>query len=141
MIADTFRNRVIARTCITIVAAVAPLSVVFTVYMVFVRPDLLYQWSDLRSVLFVWCVVECLFWGWSAVKYNLRPLQFERVVPSLEERRKLKDDFLQIIEYSQDDVTEFIEGWFKTGRQQARVGEIHKDNIKDWYPSTESVLT
>jgi hypothetical protein len=134
MISDTLRNRVITRICITIVAAVAPLSVVFTVYMVFFRRDLLLlKVSHPQSLLIVWCVVECFFWGWSVVKYNLRPLKFERVVPSLEERRKLRDDCLQIIEFSPDGVTEFIEGWFKTGRQHARIAEIYKDNIKDWY--------
>jgi hypothetical protein len=85
MIADTLRNRVITRTCIGVVAAVAPLSVGFLAYVIFVTAGLLYRWSDPLRVLFVWCVFECLFWGWCVVKYHLRPLRFERVEPSFEE--------------------------------------------------------
>ena len=69
---------------------------------------------------------------WSVVKYQSRPPVFDRVIPSLEERQKLKVDCLWIINSSPDGAIEFVEGWFKTKKQKARIEDLQIDNIKDW---------
>ena len=130
MIADTLRNRIITRTFIKLVAAVAPLSLTFALYTLLTRP--IQNLGSLHGLLYVWCVAESIFWGLWLGKYKARRVVFERVIPSREERRKLREDCLQIIDFSPDGATEFIEGWFKTGKQIAKIGEIHKDNIADW---------
>ena len=54
------------------------------------------------------------------------------VIPSVEERKKLKDDWLCLLDNPDADAMDFVEGWFKTGKQKARLTEIHLENIKDW---------
>jgi hypothetical protein len=133
MIADTLRNRIVTRTCIAIVALVAPASLAYILVIVLVRPEILRHQIDPRTILFAWCLAECLFWTWSTIKYKHRPQEFTRVIPTFEDRQKLKNDCLQIIKFSPDGATEFIEGWFKTGEKHAQIKDIHKDNIKEWY--------
>ena len=67
------------------------------------------------------------------VKYKSQSLEFDRVVPTFEERQKLKADCSWIIETCPGGVTEFLEGWFKTRKRTARIGELQQGNIKDWY--------
>lgn len=132
MIADSTRNRIIARTCVTIVAAVSPVSYAFTLYILLFYRTLLNDWKDPRFVLFVWCFSESIFWVWSVVNYKSRPPVFDRVIPSLEERQKLKADCARIIDSCPGGVTRFVEGWFMTKKQKARIEDLQQDNIKDW---------
>jgi hypothetical protein len=133
MIADSPRNRIVARACVTIVTAVSPVSVAVTLYAVLFRRDLLTHFKDPLSLLFGWCLAESLFWGWWILTYKSRSLEFARVIPSFEERQKLKEDCLWIIESSPDGAKEFLEGWFKGRKRKARIEDLRQDNIKDWY--------
>jgi len=133
MIPDSIRNRTLARIFITIVAAVSPFSLIFTLYFLVFHRSILNDWKDPRYVLFTWCIAESVFWVWSFVKYKSRSPVFDRVIPTFEERQKLKADFLSIIESSPGGVTEFLEGWFKTKKQSARIEDLQHGNIKDWY--------
>ena len=132
MIADSTRNRIITRACITIVAAVSPVSLAFALYTLLFHRTILNNWKDPRFVLFAWCLAESIFWAWSVVKYKSRSPVFDRVVPSLEERQKLKADCLWIIDSSPDGAIGFLEGWFKTKKQKARIEDLQQGNIKDW---------
>lgn len=131
MIADSPRNRLITRGCIVFVASVAPLSLTFVIYVLVLNRDLLR--TSPWQVFFAWCLAECVFWGWSSYKYKSRVPQFARVVPSYEERVKLKADCRRIIEASPNGPREFIDGWFKIGQQKAQITDLQLDNIKDWY--------
>jgi hypothetical protein len=84
----------------------------------------------------VLCLSETLFWIWSAVQYS-RPLVFARVIPTFEERQKLKADCLLIIQLSPDGGKEFIEGWFSMNKRKAHIEDLRVDNIKDWYHPLE----
>jgi hypothetical protein len=132
MIADSTRNRIIARVCVTIVGAISPVSFAFILYTLLLHRTILNSWRDPRFVLFVWCISESIFWVWSVVKYKSRPPVFDRVIPSLEERQKIKADCLRIINASSGGAKELVEGWFKTGKQKARIEDLQQDNIKEW---------
>jgi hypothetical protein len=54
------------------------------------------------------------------------------VIPSVVERKKLKEDWIRAIDSAGEATIEFVEGWFKTGKQKSRLTEIHLENIKDW---------
>jgi hypothetical protein len=121
----------ITRGCIAFVAAITPFSVIFSLYMGIYQRDVLLE-NQLLGGLFVLCVGESLFWIWSSIKYS-RALVFDRVIPTYEERQKLKADCVQIIQSSPDGGKEFIEGWFKTSKKKAHIEDLRVDNIKDWY--------
>src|SRR5579859_3772984 len=107
MIPDSRQNRLITKTCISIVGLVAPLSTVFTVYVLLFHQSILGA-THPAFALFLWALGETLFWVWTSV-YQARLESFERVVPSLEERKKLKDDCLRVIHSSKDGVKDFVE--------------------------------
>ena len=131
MIPNSTRNRIITRGCIAFVATIAPFSIAFVLYVGIWHQEIL-QETSLLSALFALCLSESLFWIWSTVKYS-RPLIFARVIPTFEERQKLKADCLQIIQLSSDGGKEFIEGWFKTNKKKSHIEDLRVDNIKDWY--------
>ena len=131
MIPNSVQNRIITRGCITFVAAIAPFSVVFSLYMGIYQRDVLLE-NRFLCALFSWCVGESLFLIWSSITYS-RALVFDRVIPTYEQRQKLKADCLQIIQLSPDGGKEFIEGWFKTSNKKAHIEDLRVDNIKDWY--------
>jgi len=131
MIADSPRNRLITRGCIVIVASVAPVSLAFGLYVLVLHRTLLR--TSPWSLLVAWCFAESVFWAWSSWKYKSRVPQFARVVPSYEERIKLKADCRRIIQASPNGPNEFIDGWFKIGTQKAQITDLQRDNIKDWY--------
>ena len=130
MIADSPRNRLITRGFIVIVASVAPVSLAVVLYILLLRRNLLLNTSTL--LLFTWCLVESVFWGWSFVKYTSRVPHFARVVPSYHERVKLKADCRRLIESSENGPREFIDGWFKIGPRKAEITGLQRDNIKEW---------
>ena len=73
-----------------------------------------------------------MFCGWWIYKYKYSESVFERVIPSTEERRKLKEDCLRIIRGSNDNGKEFIEGWHRVGTEKASLMDLREENIKDW---------
>ena len=66
------------------------------------------------------------------VNYKYQSPIFDRVIPSLEERQKIKADCLWIIDSSPNGVIQFLEGWFMTNKQKARIEDLQQGNIKDW---------
>ena len=136
MIADSTRNRIITRAFVTIVASISPISLLFSLYIVLFNREIFYNWKDVWFVLFGWCFSESAFWVWSVLKYKSQCPVFDRVVPSLQERQKLKEDTFRIIDSCRDGGTEFLEGWFKTRKQKARIQDLQQGNIKDWYNPT-----
>lgn len=77
--------------------------------------------------------MESVFCAWWIYKYKYGETVFERVIPSLEERRKLKEDCLRIIRGSSDHGKEFIEGWYRIGKEKASLTDLREENIKEWY--------
>ena len=140
MIPDSLRNRTITRICISIVAAISPAALLFTLYILFFHQTILNDWKDPRFALFGWCIAESVFWGWSVAKYKSRSLKFDRIVPTFEERQKLKADCLWIIESSPGGAIRFIQGWFNTRKRTARIEDLQQGNIKDWYYSLCNIL-
>ena len=133
MLVDSTRNRIITRVCIALVATVCPLSLAFTLFTLFFHLELLKSWKDPRYVLFIWSLSESIFWLWSVTKYNLSlSPKSAKVVPSYEERQKLKEDCLWIIGSCLWGAAEFLEGWFSVGKQSARIEDLRQDNVKDW---------
>jgi hypothetical protein len=133
MIPDSPRNRLVTRGFITIVSAVPLLSITFTLFIFLsLHSDTFSTWRIPRRALFVWCLVESLFWGWSGIQSLHGRQVWARVIPSIEERKKLKEDWIRAIDSPGEGAMEFVEGWFTTGKQKARLTEIHLENIKDW---------
>lgn len=132
MIADSPRNRSITRVCVTIVAAVAPFSVAFTLFTVLFHREWATTWKDPRYLLFLWSLSETIFWLWSVIKSKSLAPKSAKVVPSFEERQKLKEDCWRIIGSSPGGAAEFLEGWFTSGKQSARIEDLHQENIKEW---------
>lgn len=128
MIPDSPRTRFITRTCITVVSSIAPLSVA---YVTFTALNGLGQ--GYRIWLFVYCLIETLFCGWWIWKYKFNEQRFERVIPSRDERQKMKEDCLRIIHKSTDHGREFIEGWFRIGKDKANIADLREENLKEWY--------
>src|SRR5579859_2949833 len=127
MIPDTRPNRLITRGCIGIVSLIAPLSVCFAAYSL-----LSGNLGGYRSWLFLYSLAENVFCGWWIYKYKYSESVFERVIPSTEERRKLKEDCLRIIRRSNDNGKECIEGWHRVGTEKASLMDLREENIKDW---------
>jgi len=132
MIADSTRNRIVTRVFIAIVAAVSHVSFVFSLYILLFHQNILISWKDPRFILFGWCLAESIFWIWSVVNYKYQSPIFDRVIPSLEERQKIKADCLWIIDSSPNGVIQFLEGWFMTKKRKARIEDLQQGNIKDW---------
>ena len=115
------------------VGAIPLLSITFTLFVLLhVHLDTLSTWKMPQRALFAWCLVESLFWGWSGIQSLHGRRAWARVVPSAEERKKLKEDWIRAIDSPGEAAIEFVEGWFKTGEQKARLTEIRLENIKDW---------
>jgi hypothetical protein len=85
-----------------------------------------------QIALFAWCLVESLFWGWSRIHSLYEPQVWARVIPSVAERKKLKEDWIRAIDSPGESAIEFLEGWFKNGKRKATLTEIHLENIRDW---------
>ena len=133
MIPDSPRSRLVIRGFVTIVDAIPLLSVAFTLLMLLpLHPDTFSTWRIPQRALFAWCLVESLFWGWSGIQSLLGRQVWARVIPSVAERKKLKEDWIRAINSPGEAAIEFVEGWFKTGKQKSRLTEIHVENIKDW---------
>lgn len=96
------------------------------------HPDTFSTWTIPQRALFAWCLIESLFWGWSGIQSLRRRQVWARVVPSVAERKKLREDWIRAIGSAGETAKEFVEGWFKIGKQKARLTEIHLENIKDW---------
>jgi len=54
------------------------------------------------------------------------------VVPSFEERQKLREDCLRIVGSSPRAAAELLEGWFVSGKHGARIEDLQQGNIKEW---------
>jgi hypothetical protein len=132
MIVDSPRNRLITRVCVTIVAAISPLSLAFTLFTFLFHRELVSGWKDPRCVLFAWSLSETIFWVWSMIKSKSLAPKSVKVVPSFEQRQKLKEDCLRIIGSSPGGAAEFLEGWFTSGKQSARIEHLRHENIKEW---------
>jgi hypothetical protein len=135
MIPDSPGNRFITRGFITMVSVMPVVSIVLTIAALLLPPA--GSLSLPSCALLAWCLAESLFWVWWRV--HTRP-SWTRVIPSDEERKKLKEDWVRIIA-SQDEegAVEFVEGWFQTGNRRTQLKEIHLDNIKDWLDSIMSL--
>jgi hypothetical protein len=127
MIPDTRRNRLITRSCIGFVSLIAPLSAAFVAY-----GTLSGNLEGYHLWLFLYSLVESVFCGWWIYRYKYRETVSERVIPSYLERRKLKEDCLRIIRGSNDNGREFIEGWFRIGKQKVSLTDLREENIKEW---------
>lgn len=127
MIPDYPRTRLLTRTCITLVSSIAPLSAAYVSYAALTG-----QCRGYKIWLFAICLMETLFCIWWILWYKLRETTFERVVPSRKERQKMKEDCLKIIHKSTDHGRDFIEGWFRIGREKASITDLKKENIKEW---------
>ena len=115
------------------VGAIPLLSITFALLMLLpVHSDTFNTWKIAPRALLAWCLVESLFWGWSGIQSLHGRQVWARVIPSVAERKKLKEDWIRAIDSPGEAAIEFVEGWFKTGEQKARLTEIHLENIKDW---------
>ena len=133
MIPDSPRNRLVMRGFITIVDSIPLFSITLILIMFLpVHRDTFSTWRIPQCALFAWCLVECLFWGWSGIQSLHEPQMWARVIPSVAERKKLKEDWIRAIDLAGEAVIEFVEGWFKTGKRKSQLTEIHLENIKDW---------
>lgn len=133
MIVDSTRNRIITRVCIAIIAAISPFSLAFTLFTLLFHRDLVSSWTDPRYVLFMCSFSESVFWLWSVIKYKSLPPKSVKVVPSFEERQKLKEDCLWIIGLSPRGAADLLEGWFTSGKRSARIEDLRQGNVKEWY--------
>jgi hypothetical protein len=132
MLVDSTRNRIVVRLCVAIVATVCPFSLAFSLFTLLFHLDFIKSLRDPRFALFVWSLSESIFWLWSVTKYNFPSPKSVKVVPSFQERQKLKEDCLWIIQSSPGGAAEFLEGWFTAGKQSARIEDLRQDNVKDW---------
>lgn len=134
MIPDSPKNRFVTRGFITIVSALPILSVAFTLFaLLFPDSGELKAVGITQCVLFSWFVGESLFWGWAKFQSQQSPQAWEQVIPSIEERQKLKEDWIYLLDNPDAAATEFVEGWFQHGTRKAQFREIHVENLKDWY--------
>jgi len=128
MIPDSLRNRLVMRGFITIVNTIPLFSITFILIMLIsVHRDTFSTWGICQRALF-----ESLFWGWSGIKSPHERQMWARVIPSVAERKKLKEDWIHAIDSAGEAAIEFVEGWFKTGKQRSQLTDIHIENIKDW---------
>jgi len=132
MIPDSRGNRIVTRGFIGMVSAMPLISITLTIFAIllpFTGPL-----SLPKCTIFAWCLCESSLWVWLRVQTLQRQESWTRVIPSGEERKKLKEDWVHII-HSQDEegAIEFVEGWFKTGNRRTQLREIHLENVKDWY--------
>ena len=133
MIQDSPRNRLLMRGFVAIVDTIPLFSITFILIMLQpVHRDTFSTWRTPRLALFACCLVESLFWGWSGIQSLHRRHMWARVIPSVAERKKLKEDWVRAIDSAGEAAIGFVEGWFKTGKQKSRLTEIHVENIKDW---------
>jgi len=133
MIPDSPQNRFVTRGFITIVSALPLLSVAFTLFaLLFPDSGEARGMRIAQGVLLSWFVSETLFWGWAKLQSQQTLQTWEQVIPSVEERQKLKEDWIYLIDNPDAAAIEFVEGWFRNGNRKAQFREIHVENLKDW---------
>jgi hypothetical protein len=131
MIPDSPQNRVVTRGFITLVSAMPLLSFATTLFAsLFPDSGELKATRVVQCVLFSWFVGESLFWGWAKLQSQQTPQAWEQVTPSVEEREKLKEDWICLLDNAA--AIDFVEGWFQNGNRKAQFREIHVENLKDW---------
>src|SRR5579859_474897 len=133
MIPDSPQNHLVTLGFIKIVSVMPLLSATFTLFaLLFPDSGELKAMRIAQCILFAWCLGESLMWGWLKLQSQQSPQVWAQVIPSVEERKKLKDDWICLLDNPDAAAIEFVEGWFKTGNRKAHFREIHVENIKDW---------
>jgi hypothetical protein len=132
MIPDSPTSRFVTRTCLFIVAAVCPISVLAALYLLSC-PTAFISWHNGAWLLVAWCTSESLFWVFCKINGMVYPPLHEHIVPSAEERFKLRSDCIQVLQPGSEAAKEFFGGWFRQGSNPASVQNVYRENIAEWY--------